>query len=561
MRTENKINVLVSLRYCDLYPEEKENAEDLLKNISLDHVLQFILERQAKVQYTPDDTTAHTDLLKEMKSNLSQDAQQRLEEKKKSNSLCVFSNMSTLRFIMLALQTCDWKTNNTLETNIENIYKAYLICNGQWTNLQNKEIGQLMEQNNIPASLIIADVPIVEFKTYKECIPQIYKAIKLFSFMSNTSPYNTYLSLFLKEKNANNWNDYITMLLDLYSETFNDSIVNIKNSTTSQSFFDSICVNKSECYKLWEEKNMTYLREHPLLKTQKDTYMVLNPNFLIDKIYQGVKFDIFRAMVKGKANDSKGRKFTEERFGDFSSMLGKDFSETEMFYSIMSKAFNNKVDKIITGAEMECANILAPSDYYIRINNTVFLFEYKDVTISDKVKNSCKYEEIKKAILDRISKDENNDRKGVGQLLFSIEQINTEYKNQLKNLDPDFNNVKTFYPIVITTDRTFTSLGINDIVVTSFTELKKRRTSLDNITIQNPIVLDLDTLFLMSRRIQDGNIDFTEIVKNYLSSNNRFSSFYTFYREIYKDHLTLNKEDTSFLFGDIINNCIDITMQ
>ena len=531
-------------------------------SISLYNVLQFILERQAKVQYTPDDTKAHTDLLKEMKSNLSQDAQQKLEEKKKSNSLCVFSNMSTLRFIMLALQTCDWKTSNTLtRTNIENIYKAYLICNEQWTNLQNEEIKSLKEQKNIPTILIITDVPIVEFKTYKECIPQIYKAIKLFSFMSKARPYDTYLSRFLEEKKANNWNDYITMLLDLYSETFNNSIVNIKNNTTPQSFFDSICVNETECYKLWEEKNMIYLREHPLLKIQKDTYMVLNPNFLIDKIYQGVKFDIFRAMVNGEVKDRKGRKFTKERFGDFSSMLGEDFSETEMFYSIMSKAFNNKVDKIITGAEMEHANILAPSDYYIRINNTVFLFEYKDVTISDKVKNSCKYEEIKKAILDRISKDENNDRKGVGQLLFSIEQINTEYKNQLKNLDPDFDNVDTFYPIVITTDRTFTSLGINNIVVTSFTELKKGRTSLDNVIIKNPIVLDIDTLFLMSRRIQDGNIDFTKIVENYLSSNNLFSSFYTFYREIYKDHLTLNEEDTSFLFGDIINNNIDIAMQ
>ena len=535
--------------FSSLYPNHPNaKPEDLLDGLPLIDTLHYVIERQAKVQYTLGNLTEEMNLVYEMCLYLDDDAKLRMNELIANNpKQYLFSNMATLKFVMLALQVCNWELSRNLSPiDKRSIYKAYLFCNDVWSSEQERGIIPLVEQKNFIGMCFMADIPIIEFKTHKDFKPQLFKAARLFDFMSNNSPYDCYLSAFLNKKGATTWQEYVSMLFSFYSCTLDKSIVKIEEKDARyRPFFDSLCVKKDECNGLWTTRNLGYLRNHPLLKMGY-YYLVLNPNLLIDKLYQGLKYDIYDAIKDNKPLNKNGKPIKD--FGEFSSMLGNDFSEKEIFYTVIHKTFDGIADKMISGIEMDNAKVIAPSDYYVRIGKVAFLFEYKDVTISDVVKYSCDFNRIKAEILSRISRDDTS-RKGVGQLLFSInEAVNNA---SLASLDPEISNVIRFYPIVVTTDKTFSSLGVQSILVESFFNMIKNYQI--NAFVSIPMVIDIDTLFLMSKRVHDRTIDFTSVVNEYLNLKDlKLSSFDTFYTDNYRVHQEMDIDDIHYLFGDLI---------
>ncbi len=532
-----------------LYPNDfNAKPEDLLDGLPLFDTLHYVIERQDKVQYTLGDLTEEMNLVYEMCLYLDDDAKLRMHELIADNpKQYLFSNMATLKFIMLALQVCNWELSRNLSlTEKRSVYKAYLFCNDAWSSEQERGIMPLVEQKNLLGMYFMADIPIIEFKTHKDFKPQLFKAGRLFDFMSKNSPYDSYLSAFLCKKGVSTWQEYVTMLFSFYSFTLDKSIVKIdEKEACYRPFFDNLCVKKDECYELWTTQNLGYLRNHPLLK-MGNYYLVLNPNLLIDKLYQGLKYDIYNAIKDNKPLNKNGNPIKD--FGEFSSMLGNDFSEKEIFYTVIHKTFDGIADKMISGIEMDNAKVIAPSDYYVRIGKVAFLFEYKDVTISDVVKYSCDFNRIKAEMLSRISRDDTS-RKGVGQLLFSInEAVNNA---SLASLDPEISNVIRFHPIVVTTDKTFSSLGVQSILVESFFNMIKNYQI--NAFVSIPMVIDIDTLFLMSKRVHDRTIDFTSVVNEYLNLKDlKLSSFDTFYTDNYREHQEMDIDDIHYLFGDLI---------
>jgi hypothetical protein len=550
MNTQNYTPPLfVCPGYQTLFPNDhSSNPTDMLQGLPLFATIWFVVERQAQVQYCFGDNDIEMKHLNDMRFFLEEHSRNYLNEFIKNNpNVYLFNNMATFKFIMIALQVCNWDNNNELSTtDITNIYKAYLCCNDIWTLEQEKGF---ITGNILAEKSIMADVPIIEFKHHKDYRPQLFKAWRLFHFMQNNAPYDGFLSMFLKQHNISSWQEYIAVLFSFYSCTLDKSIIRIgANDSQYIPFFDELCINKDKCQDIWDRQDFNYLRNHPLIK--KDClYLVLNPNLLIDRIYQGLKFSIYAVIKNNNPLNKKGKPLKD--FGEFASMLGNDFSEKEVFYYIMRMAFDGIADKSISGAEMDLKKIKGPSDYYIRIGKKVYLFEYKDVTLADNVKYSCDYDTIKKEFLNRISKDENNVRKGVGQLLFSINEIVNN--NSMKAIDADIDTVTAFYPIVVTTDKTFSSLGVQYLLVESCNNLIKKWNL--NTFVNIPMVLDLDTLFLMSPHIHSKTINFPTIIDNYLQlKDNKLASFYMYYTDKYKKDHPLSENDMNYLFGGLINS-------
>lgn len=66
------------------------------------------------------------------------------------------------------------------------------------------------------------------------------------------------------------------------------------------------------------------------------------------------------------------------------------------------------------------------------------------------------------------------------------------------------------------------------------------------------MILDLDTLILMSNKIHDSKINFKQLIDLYLILDDlKLTPFETFYIDLYKDLRVMNKDDTSFLFGEM----------
>lgn len=546
----NTPNGFVAVGLRMIYPElEDKNAIDFLKGLPLYETLLYIIERQEKVQYTFGDAAAQMDLIYEMRCSLSENAKTQLAIVIGNNTnLCLVNTMATFYFIMAALQSCNSTVSHALsDADREKIYQAYFKCNDQWTDNQAKGILPLAKESNLPGSFLMADVPIVEFKNYKNFIPQLYKAWRFFNFMALHEPYSDYLNLFLTTQGLKNWQEYISLISVFYSCAIDKPVIQIeKQGSLLYPFFDKLCVDLEECKALWNRKDMTYLRNHPLIKIKEGTYMTTNTNLLTDRIYQCLKFVVFNSMESRGALNKKRKPF--KSLGEFLGMLGEDFSEPELFYEIMHKSFDGIADIMIEGKVMKDNKIPAEPDFYMRIGDAVFIFEYKDNTINDDIKLSGDYNTIKEGLLSRVCLDDGRNRKGAGQLLNTINEIVNNHS--LDALDPEVGKIKSFYPIIITTDRTFSSLGMQYHLVERFLEITKKYRI--PTYIRNPMILDLDTLILMSNKIHDSKIDFKQLIDQYLNLNDlKLTPFETFYKDSYKDLRVMNEDDTSLLFGEM----------
>ena len=95
-------------------------------------------------------------------------------------------------------------------------------------------------------------------------------------------------------------------------------------------------------------------------------------------------------------------------------MLGEDFSESELFYDIMHKSFDDVADIVIERKVMKNKGVSAEPDFYMRIGDTAFIFEYKDNKINDDLKFSGDYNTVKEGLLSRVCLDDGRNRKGAG---------------------------------------------------------------------------------------------------------------------------------------------------
>lgn len=517
----------ICIGYKLVYGNLPFNPESSLSGLPLYDVIHYVIERQNAVQYTLGSKDDQDKLIDEFHSLLRFTPKYNLKlARKKYSKLFLFDNMATLLFIMLATEYCDNSSRLLTNAEIERVYQAYLYCNDYWTDKQVNGIEPLIPQKNLPGMYLMADIPIIEFKFHKGFKSQLFKAGQLFKFMETNEPYSTYLKMFYKEQNITNWKSYIEFIFSFYTSIIEKCIVKIdEKDSYVKPFFDRLCIDltSDEGHSLWTNKNIMYLREHPLLKANDGFYFAINPNLIIDRIYQSLKFDIFDAMIANKAV-SKSGKLIKDR-PTFFSMLGNDFSEHNIFYSVIEKAFSGIATEMYSGSKLKQVGIKAEPDYYVRIGDSLLLFEYKDLTLSDEVKQSYDYEKVKNAILDRLCKDDGTTRKGAGQLLFTANEIMTN--KSMQNIDPESLNVKRIYPVVVTTDRSFNSMGVQHLIIEEASTIINKYSIPSYIS--NPFIIDSDDILFISKKINDGNIDFISLLDEYNNMNvGNLASFNTY---------------------------------
>lgn len=362
----------------------------------------------------------------------------------------------------------DEETLDLCEDEYEPVYKSLLYCNKQWTDLQTKG---LKNKKMIDVSLLL-EIPIAEFKFYKDFETQMYKAIKFFEFCESDKVYNSYLSYFYHDHKIDSWKQYVLRLFEMMRASLKNPYVTINEKyPNDRMFFDQYIIVLDDCRKKWEDFNsIAYLRNHFLLKLNEKSYMVLNSNLLVDKFYQGLKFDFYTTLKNHSLKNAKGKVIAS--YADFSSCFGRDFSEPLLLHSLMTDIFADKVDAIYTGDQLKDLGVVAEPDLYMRIGDSLYLFEYKDVTLSDEVKFSADSDKMKKAICDRICKyDDGHAKKGAGQLHFTMENI--FFKGSMDKIDPDVKQIKSVFPIIMTTDRSFSAMGVNLVVIEEYAKILK----------------------------------------------------------------------------------------
>lgn len=570
-------DIQVAISYSVLYSDYNEvNPHLFIKDIPTLAVLDFVVKLQNKILYAVSDITTQKLMMQDMRPWLDVKARHKawLFEETHKMPLLMTCDTSFLMF-RLALSNyvpfeADDKELNLCKDEMEGVYKAILYCNQKWTDTgcSSDCIGRLNYEED-PMRLaklsMLIDLPIVEFKLYKDFRTQFYKAIQFFKFCKADPIFSTYLPFFYEDHNIKNWEEYLLQLFNFFAASLNNQYISLDDSLyplsiSVHSFFDQFAIdtNADRLKELWNDnKGMSYLRNHFLLRVSSKIYLLLNANLLVDKMYQGMKFDFFRSIKSHKLLTREGRKYTD--FPQFNSVLGEVFSEPKLLYPFLHKCFDGVADKLIEGATFKANGMVGEPDFYMREDDTLFLFEYKDLTLGDNVKFSQNEGIMKQQILERICYDGIDSkgkykRKGGGQLLATTnELINNHTFDQY---DSAVNHIKNICPVIVTTDSAFSSLGVNALVIEAFKNIiKEKKYNFGKVFISTPIIMDFDILIKLGYMLSIKSVNLWNIVKNYLSHNEfNISPFNTYVMDnILNKHHIIEKEN-NFLFAEIFVN-------
>lgn len=549
------LQTYIALTYDCLYDDYATvDVHKLLKGIPSMCILNFIVNNFYKVEYALTDNTAQRRMIRDICNYVKGEPRKRIWKFLNDHPYTILIESYGL-FMLNGLILQNWTPAEPNEDSLdlcedeyEPVYKALLYCNQRWTDWQVKG----MKNYNMTDISLLIDMPVVEFKLYKDFETQLYKAIKFFEFCENDSLYSTYLPYFYDDHKIECWKQYLLRLFAMMKASLNDPYVTIDNNyLEDRLFFDQYIVELRDCQNLWgANKALNYFRNHFLIKLSRQAYMLLNPNLLVDKFYQGMKFDFFNTLKNHSLTNAKGKVI--DNYADFSSDIGTRFSEPILLYSLMNDVFADKVDAIYTGEQLKATGVQAEPDLYMRIGETLFLFEYKDVTLADDVKYSADAEKMKEAICKKLCKYENGKaKKGAGQLHYTMENIFLH--GSFNTIDPDVKQVKRVFPVIMTTDRSFSALGVNLVVIEEYDKIRKAHPIGTPVFISVPIIMDMDIIIKCANRLNIGAFKLDEILMSYIVKNNyNLSPFNTYVIDNYLCKRPFDAENTNFLFGDFI---------
>lgn len=549
--SNNQMIIQRALSYCDIYDDfDTVDINDILSYVPTSIVIYFISKKLQKVQFQSSNSQLQRTLIREFLEHISdKTAKERVWKFLQDNNECLlYENMGCFLLYRLLLKNYvpeeKGETYKDIrECDYEYIFKAILYCNQIWTNRQTPNVNASLPLEDIT---LLLDCYMIEFKFDKDFRTQLYKSSLFFEYLES-SAYAPYVKKLCEKYNVKSWQDYLLSIFDCYT------LIILKKTVIEQEQLPSFLLQfktKMDCINNDNEllkDGPGYLRDEFIYPLTDNKFIVLNSNLLVDKLYQGLRFDLYQMLREDSVFSS---------LPDYFSYMGKNFSEERLFYNLMEKTFNpNDYDKCINEKELSEISVVSPPDYYIRKNDSLFLFEYKDAMIADDKKYSKDINKIKEEIKEKICFDNGKKRKGFGQLLNFIDMI---FKNNhITDIDNGIVSISRVYPIVIVTDSVFSSLGVNKVIIQEYDNILKKYKGIakKDVFISIPIIIHIDTLITLCKRLYCRELNFENLIWEYITGNcMQIQSFDSFIREKYPLTPKKNLENTMYVLNDFMNS-------
>lgn len=547
---------------------KKVDVTDIIKDIPTVVILHHVAMWMNFLVYAPISNTNRQRIWNELRRGLPKGKVNRMlrfMQKTPQWTIATTESLSYLTQLSIA-NFCNLSDydDNDLDLSLEErekLFDAILYLNSLWQYHQIKGIDDNEKYTNIVNLSLRMDLPIVEFKKFKDFKVQLFKAISFFTFLENDEHYRTLLPLFYNDYNVTDWKNYLLLLFGFLEASIRTTYVNVSPETQHSAeiikFLNQFVIDINNPVVKTFHADLpipSYYRDHFLVAMSRNYYQLLNPNLLADKFFQGLKFQMFQTIEKHSFLSAKRKPIQDQP--TFNSLIGVPFTEKTLLYKVLKLTFPESDWKHLTEQDFEHVGRKdAAPDYYLRKGTDLFLIECKDLTLGDKIKYSDNIDFIRNELLDRLCRfDEQNSRgkivnKGAGQLHYAIKNIYD--KDLLDSLDNNWESVKSIYPIIIVTDTAFSAIGVNALIVEKYIEIARRAPIDKDVFIHIPTIIDIDTLIHLSYRISEGFIDLA-IVLNEYHKNNYFhlKPFTTVMYDKYINGHILTRDELKHLFGD-----------
>ncbi len=410
-------------------------------------------------------------------------------------------SLNLIQHLIVYSQNSDGNALNKAQYTV--LFKCLLHFNTTENEVQ-KELFNWNDNGDIEEfanHILTVQVRNIDHVRYKNYAIQFLKVVYFFQFCQVHEKYSAHLSFFIASLGLGSYSEYLWKLIDLYLKVITSELdtpkFQIHDLVENEHFFDRLSINDNE---ITIDKDYKPIRTFPLYKSGNGTYVFMDYRFFVDKLYQSFLFDF--SAINGIG------------YGKLKSDMGNEFSEHVLFYITMNKCFHNYGSVRLTGKEIKKHIESGEPDYYIRKGSNLFLFEFKDIGITTDIKYAENPEKIKKGISEKLEVNSKGRKKGISQLLNTIGEIVSGLYLK-KSVDDVQVDQAVFYPIIVHTDITLESCGVNYFLNRRMNELVMEL-GLSNITIKGLVMINIDTLIQLQDHFSDGKLELEECLKSYL---------------------------------------------
>lgn len=455
-----KTKLISRLGFKDFY-NNSEALEKLLQHIHLDSAIEFlVLINKNEHALNQDEHAEIRFILREWIPDTSEDFKTNFirvfiehSERRNLKDVKIINKISTLRTIEILLEN-RYKIEKE-NHNPENLFKLYLIVNDEIADrleiFSKKYLtGNLSMSNEIRLHFhlglnqYLINTDLANKKLWVEAL----KFVQFEKWINTKPELENTLTRYLEKFNIKTLYELFTLIFRIGQVAINHHKFSIDEQEKGITFFNYISnhnINSSE----WNE--LSEIMKNPLYRMDNGEYLIIDFYFVLNKFFTGMYHDLLNFSNSEKSN--------------FHQVYSSDFIEKYLLGNAIYSVFGNKYiqfneDKI-KSYKVKNINNLALPDYYIRNGNKVFLFECKNSLVSLIAKLDSKFEKVETDFKNKFYETENKN-KAAKQLLNFI-KVSNEGKYSFFDNCIKLNNL-VYFPIIITTDDTLTSLSFNSLI-------------------------------------------------------------------------------------------------
>lgn len=434
-----------------------------------------------------------------------------------SNEIEIITPYSYLRLSEIILSNIELFTeigDPTVDSELC-LFKAFLVLNSRFSEYEhdfdNNASFDSFKNFIMLQNFQLSEISLFENEIYelnKLVYSTIYKVESLLKFLSTkdlTSVKNSFIASFnVKDEGDLRYQMKYLFAILLLAKSTNKYIFSFEN-------FNSPLIKNISSVKIKEDEDFTDIKKTPIYFIDNNRFSIINFFFVVDLFYRSAKFRL-KEILEAQNSD----------IANVFSFYSKNFSEDFLMKNLLDEIFDKKYLRKKKSFEIEQKN---EPDYYVNYNNTIFLFENKDILINKSIKATTNIETLLDFLRKKLFQNQNK-KVGIQQLIFSIEKI---YKREfLFDDDINYNKRIEIFPIFIIHDRIFQSTGINYRLNEWFRdELNKRGiVSSERIKIHGLTLFDIDTLICWNKSIKNKFKLMREIVEKHTKSMEEKQSKY-----------------------------------
>jgi hypothetical protein len=534
------MRTVISVSYSDIFEGDIPNLKVLLEEIPSEVVITILSLINSQL-YLGHDLKTQIKILDFLTFRQSEEIKNSLlsrliKKSKKDPSIEFFGLLYSTEFIHHELLNYrDFQIKDTTPQQELNLIKAYFVIVEQVNTKYSSafKIPETWDTNHFQKTVWPSFIDQFEINHSINPITGMVKGITFLNYLEFHSPYSKHVKIFLqKNQKEKSWN-YMLDLINLIKSSWDAQEKNprklypfsFNKSQEFNSLFENFTISIENYRKEYSsgKKNFSGLKDKPLFKIREEKYLVINWNFLSNKLYDGLLFDFFHQ--SGILSNGNFKSFL-----DFKKFVSEEVVEKYLFKKLIENCFKKKHitlvfdDKITQGFP----------DAYVREGKNVFLIEIKDAFFPVNSVNSLSYDTIKSTIDQKY----NNNKKGTGQLIKQIEKLRDSKfeKKTFEHLKLKRRNLK-IYPIMIYTDNFYSLPGVSLYLRNEFRDkikanhLNKEFEKIEDLTFMplsfliDKINFLTDTNFTLKKCIEEYHLSIKTMEKKFEKKNSMENLF------------------------------------